>query len=113
MAAAKATLEKIFDPVFLEDVNRKADKMYDLLKDVLSGAEEVEEIRGKGFMIGIQLSQEAAPLIAELRLSGLLALPAGPTVIRLLPPLTVTDEEMSAAADIIGKTLRETAGSVR
>ncbi|MGD6792857.1 acetylornithine transaminase [Metabacillus indicus] len=113
MAAAKATLEKIFDPVFLEDVNRKAEKMTDLLKNALSGAEEVEEIRGKGFMIGIQLKQEAAPLIAELRLSGLLALPAGPKVIRLLPPLTVTDEEMSAAADIIGKTVRETAGSLR
>lgn len=112
MAAAKATLTKIFQPQFLHEVVKKSEKMADLLKDSLLHAPAVTEIRGKGFMIGIQLNQESAPIISELRSNGLLTLPAGPDVIRLLPPLTVTADEIDEAIAIIEKTIKHTALTV-
>jgi acetylornithine aminotransferase len=63
-------------------------------------------------MIGIQLNQESAPIISELRSNGLLTLPAGPDVIRLLPPLTVTADEIDEAIAIIEKTIKHTALTV-
>ncbi|TDL80666.1 acetylornithine transaminase [Peribacillus frigoritolerans] len=112
MAAAKATLTKIFQPQFLQEVAQKSEKMAEMLKTALLDAPAVTEIRGKGFMIGIQLNHEAAPIITELRSNGLLTLPAGPDVIRLLPPLTVTAEEIKEAVEIIEKTIKHAAVTV-
>jgi acetylornithine/LysW-gamma-L-lysine aminotransferase len=49
----------------------------------------VREIRGLGLMIGIELKHKVTPVLKELQQSGILALPAGNTVLRLLPPLTI------------------------
>ena len=46
------------------------------------------------------------PFLVELMNQGLLALPAGPNVIRLLPPLTITHEELDTAADTISRVLK-------
>ena len=64
-------------------------------------------VRHKGLMFGIEFSAEVAPFITALRKNGLIVLSAGPNVIRLLPPLTVTYEEMEKALQIIGKTILE------
>ncbi|MGG4488808.1 acetylornithine transaminase [Metabacillus idriensis] len=106
MAAARATLTKIFQPQFLQEVAKKSEKMAEKLEAALLDAPAVTEIRGKGFMIGIQLNQDSAPIITELRNNGLLTLPAGPDVIRLLPPLTVSADEINEAVGIIEKTIK-------
>ena len=51
--------------------------------------DSVRELRQIGLMIGIELKQKATPLLQALLDAGIIALPAGPTVIRLLPPLTI------------------------
>ncbi len=53
----------------------------------------VSEIRQIGLMIGIELNTEAQPYIQRLQDDGILVLPAGPNVIRLLPPLVIADQE--------------------
>lgn len=58
-------------------------------------------------MIGIQLDMEVKKIIDELRINGLLTLPAGSQVIRLLPPLTVTYDELDQALHILGDTLKQ------
>ena len=58
------------------------------------GAPVVREIRGLGLMIGIELKTRARPYLEAMMARGVLALPAGPTVIRLLPPLTISYPEM-------------------
>ena len=56
----------------------------------------VRELRQTGLMIGIELKEKATPFLMALMEEGVLALSAGPTVIRLLPPLTITREELDS-----------------
>ena len=57
---------------------------------------KVRELRQIGLMIGIELKEKATPYLMALMEEGVLALSAGPTVIRLLPPLTITREELDS-----------------
>ena len=62
----------------------------------------VRDVRQTGLMIGIELREKATPFLVALMDEGVLALSAGATVIRLLPPLTITREEMET---VIGRLL--------
>ena len=63
-------------------------------------------VQGKGLLLGIGCGDtEVAPYIAAAEQSGLLLVGAGPTVIRLLPPLTVTKEEIDKAVAILKNIL--------
>ena len=59
---------------------------------------KVRDFRRVGLMIGIELRERARPHIEALMKRGVLALPAGPTVIRLLPPLVIEDEALDEVA---------------
>ncbi|MBL8153823.1 MAG: aspartate aminotransferase family protein [Anaerolineae bacterium] len=65
------------------------------------------EVRGRGFMFGIELRGKVAPVLKALQERGVLALPAGPSVLRLLPPLVITDEDLWQAIQIIEETLND------
>jgi len=65
----------------------------------------VREVRGLGLMVGIEIKQKVAPYLQGLMERGVLALPAGLTVIRLLPPLVITREQIDLALDAIGEVL--------
>ena len=58
------------------------------------------EVRGRGLMIGIELRGKVAPVLKSLQENGVLALPAGPSVLRLLPPLVMPDEQLWQAIHI-------------
>ncbi len=114
MAAVKATLETIIDESFLKEVKEKSEAFINSLKHKLESLALVKEVRGEGFMIGIQLAEEAKGPIGRLRENGLLTLPAGPDVIRLLPPLNVTEEELQEALAILEHCLsQQTAEAAR
>lgn len=68
-------------------------------------------VRGMGLMIGIELRQRVTPYLRALMAEGLLALPAGKTVLRLLPPLVITDDELASACDIVERVLAAGIGS--
>jgi acetylornithine/LysW-gamma-L-lysine aminotransferase len=63
----------------------------------------VRELRQLGLMIGIELKEKATPYLMALMGEGVLALSAGPTVIRLLPPLTISRDELDT---VISKLLK-------
>lgn len=105
MAAANATLQTIFQDSFLKDVEEKSNYFISKLAEVLKDSEVVKEIRGKGFILGIECNQDVSSFIVGLRDKGLLVLNAGPNVLRLLPPLTVTYEELDIAISLISNTL--------
>ncbi|MFS0864240.1 acetylornithine transaminase [Fredinandcohnia sp. 179-A 10B2 NHS] len=105
LAAAKATLATIFTDSFLEEVVEKGAYLKQELSKALENQEWVTEIRGMGLMLGIVCKTDAGEAIAALRNDGLLVLPAGPNVIRLLPPLTVSYEQLDQAVNIIKSTL--------
>jgi acetylornithine/LysW-gamma-L-lysine aminotransferase len=61
----------------------------------------IREVRGLGLMIGIEIRQKVAPYLQMLAERGVLALPAGLAVIRLLPPLVITLEQLDAVIDAL------------
>lgn len=65
----------------------------------------VREIRGRGLMIGLELRDRVTPVLQGLQERGVLALPAGLNVLRLLPPLIISQDELVRVADAIEETL--------
>ena len=62
-------------------------------------------VRGKGLMLGVDLRQRVTPILRALMEAGVLALPAGPTVLRLLPPLVITEEQLDVVAAAVEHAL--------
>jgi acetylornithine/LysW-gamma-L-lysine aminotransferase len=103
-AASTATVETIVE----EDVAGHAADVGAYIQESLADAigDEVREIRGEGLMIGIEVGRGANTVLKQLALNhSILALPAGRTVVRLLPPLTVgedeADEVVEAMAEVV------------
>lgn len=105
MAAATKTMEIIFQPTFLEEVQTKSEWIFSLLKQKLSGNQLVKDIRGLGLMIGIELDMPVVSILEELRKEGLIVLNAGEKVIRLLPSLNTLKEDIERAIAILEKNL--------
>lgn len=107
-AAANATL----DTIVSEDLPANAESVGSYLRSeiaAVAAADDlpIREVRGEGLMIGVEVKRGANRLLRDLALSeSVLALPAGRTVLRLLPPLTVTESH----ADRVVEALREVMG---
>jgi acetylornithine/LysW-gamma-L-lysine aminotransferase len=67
----------------------------------------IREIRGLGLMVGIELRTRARPYLEALIGKGVLALPAGPTVLRLLPPLIISTEDLDVVVSAIADVLQQ------
>jgi acetylornithine/LysW-gamma-L-lysine aminotransferase len=82
--------------------------MLQQLRDALGGVAVVRDIRGLGLMLAVELRTKVAPVLKSLMLNhGVLALPAGPTVLRLLPPLVISEEEIDVGVRAINTAIRE------
>jgi acetylornithine/LysW-gamma-L-lysine aminotransferase len=68
-------------------------------------APAVREVRGLGLMVGIELRTRVQSYLEALITEGVLALPAGPTVLRLLPPLVIDDADLELVIDALGRVL--------
>jgi acetylornithine aminotransferase/acetylornithine/N-succinyldiaminopimelate aminotransferase len=90
----------------IENVNALAPAFFQKLKLLAAEAPHLlTEVRGQGFMIGLQLATDPAPLVAALREAGLLVPSAGGNSIRLLPALTATPADLDAALAILRRVL--------
>jgi len=68
---------------------------------------KVRAVRGRGFMLGIELKAKATPVLRGLQENGVLALPAGNLVIRLLPPMTWEQQQVDELIETLDKVLRD------
>lgn len=103
-AASRAVLKTILADGYLEEISRKGKKFMDLLSAIESS--KILDVRGQGLMIGVQVpEEEIGGLIQQMMDQGLLVLKAGSDTIRLLPPLTLSDEEIEQAASIMKEVL--------
>jgi acetylornithine/LysW-gamma-L-lysine aminotransferase len=68
-------------------------------------APHIREVRGLGLMIGIEMKHKVAPSLKALQERKIIALNAGMTVIRLLPPLVITYEQLDHLADVLTDVL--------
>lgn len=103
MAAADVVIDHIFEEAFLAEVAEKGAYFQALLAEQLPGV----VIRGKGLMFGIELETEAVEVVKSLQEAGVLTLTAGPNVLRILPPLTVTKAELEQVAEKLAVVLKK------
>jgi acetylornithine/succinyldiaminopimelate/putrescine aminotransferase len=103
-AAALAVVRRIAEPSFLEHVQALGNWLGRTLAQWVDGR-NVLQVRGLGLMWGIELAQPAAPVIARALESGLLLLSAGERVVRLLPPLAISLEELQRGVSTLGEVI--------
>ena len=104
--ACAASLAAI-DAMVEERLDQAAAKKGAYLRERLEARElpKVRELRQLGLMIGIELREKSQPYLVRLMEQGVLALPAGATVVRLLPPLTITHAELDTVAGTLAEVL--------
>lgn len=108
MAVGNAVLDVVLEEGFLDEVKRKALLMKQGLASIADEFPDViEGARGSGLMLGLKCKMPNTKVNAALRDQKLLAVPAGDNVIRLLPPLTVSDEEIRDALERIRSAARK------
>jgi len=109
MAVGNEAVDMILEPGFLDHVNRVANYLRQQLGALIAAHEDVfESIRGQGLMIGLKLKTDAPAFIALARANGLIVLPAGDNVVRLLPPLNLSEAEAKEGIELLNKTASET-----
>mgnify|MGYP005725408219 CR=1 FL=1 len=103
-AAALAAMEVMLSENLAERASEKGRRIRQRLS--AENLPKIREIRQIGLMIGIELKEKVQPHLQRLMDDGVLALPAGQTVLRLLPPLTISNEEANIVAEKILTILR-------
>ena len=104
-AAAGAVLDVIESEGLVERARIAGDWLLERLRAIESP--RIREVRGLGLMVAVDLRERSTPFLRALRDRGVLALPAGPTVIRLLPPLVISRDELEVGVNAIAEVLGE------
>ncbi|HCB02119.1 MAG TPA: aspartate aminotransferase family protein [Anaerolineae bacterium] len=102
-AAANAALDVIKEEDLAGQAEAKGKYLMEKLKAIQSP--NIREIRGLGLMVGIEMKQKVAPYIKALQEANIIALNAGMTVVRLLPPLVITYEQLDQLVDALTEVL--------
>ncbi len=105
-AAALAVLDTLEEEHLIERARVLGERLLDRLRSHLDGAEYIVDIRGRGLMIGIEMSAPCPELVLLAKMQGLLLNIVRERVIRLLPPLNMTDEEADFLADQIIRIIK-------
>jgi predicted acetylornithine/succinylornithine family transaminase len=106
-AAALATVQTLVEPGFIEGAADVGAYFIGKLNTLGTSHDSIVEVRGKGLMIGIEFKEAIAPLMGSMLEAGIVCGPAGPNVLRFLPPLVVTKEEVDRVVSILTACLSE------
>ncbi len=105
-AAANAALDVIQEEGLPGQAEAKGKYLMEKLKKIESP--NIREVRGMGLMVGIEMKQKVAPYIKALQERRIIALNAGMTVIRLLPPLVISYEQIDHLVEVLTEVLQIT-----
>ncbi|WP_342420782.1 aspartate aminotransferase family protein [Paenibacillus sp. FSL E2-0178] len=104
-AVMEATIETMLEDGLAQRAAEMGDYLTGLLREKLADTTFVKDIRGKGLLIGIECAEPVAEIVLAGQKRGLLFVQAGPNVVRLLPNLYVTYEEIDQAVDILSELI--------
>lgn len=105
MAVGNAAIDLALAPGFLDHVNKVANYLHQQLGALVAGHPDLfDHVRGQGLMIGVKMKTPSGDFIAAARANGLIVLPAGDNVVRLLPPLTLSEDEAREGMELLNKT---------
>jgi acetylornithine/N-succinyldiaminopimelate aminotransferase len=108
VAAGNAVLDVMLAPGFFDQVNKSAQYLWGKLETLAGKYPKLfESVRGSGMLLGIRCVVTAGDVVAKAREKGLLVLTAGDNVLRILPPLTVTERDIDEAVGILDKVASE------
>jgi len=105
-AAGVAVLRELVEGGVTENAARVGDYLMNRLRKLLAGCDKVVDIRGKGLMIGVELTSEARPVVQRLLERGVIANATAGCVLRLLPPLVLTQAEAEEGALAIAEAVK-------
>ncbi len=104
MSVGNAVMKTVADKIFLAEVNRKAGLLRQKLEGLVAEHPDVFEcVRGEGLMLGIKCRVPNPDVVKAGFDAGIVTVPAGDNVVRLLPPLTISDEEIAEAMTRLDK----------
>lgn len=105
-ALGSTVLDIISKKPFLKEVKQKGEYLKKKLNELKKRFDIIQEVRGIGLLIGIQLNEDPLPVIKRCKMQGLLVVKAGQNTIRMLPPLIVKTKEIDKAVSILEKALK-------
>lgn len=105
-AAGTAMLHVVAEPGFNEHVARVGESFLQHLR--LIDHPMVREVRGMGLMVAVELKRNVSPVLQAMQANGVLAIPAGGTSVRFLPPLIAEEEHVMRAAESLAQALAAT-----
>ncbi|WP_339322538.1 acetylornithine transaminase [Paenibacillus sp. FSL W8-0194] len=106
-AAVIATIETMLEDRLPQRAEEMGAYLKEQLTEKLAGNPHVKAVRGLGLLVGIECAEPVGDLVLEGQKRGLLFITAGPNVIRLLPNLYVTKEEIDQAVSIIAGVIHD------
>lgn len=106
-AAALTTLNVLERDKLLENAAARGEQLRGEMAKALEGVTGLVEIRGEGLMIGVELDRPCAQLVTEALAAGMLINVTAERVVRLLPPLTFTEAEVSALVEGLAPLIRQ------
>ena len=104
-AASLATIEVIESENLMQQAEEKG--KWIVAKILSFENPDIKEIRGKGLMIGVEFNFETKPLVLKMLENGVLANATSDKVLRLVPPLNISYEDLEKAMEILEKSLKE------
>lgn len=104
-SVARHVLDRVAEPTFLEAVRINGEWLGESLRALALSSGRIREVRGVGFIWGIDVHEPAADVIARAREAGLLLVGAGDYTIRILPPLVATRADLEAGLLRLGAAL--------
>ncbi|MFV0949138.1 aspartate aminotransferase family protein [Wolbachia endosymbiont of Nasonia giraulti] len=107
-SVGNAVLDELLSPGFLENVEVRGKSLKNKLEDLASKFPMIEEVRGKGLMLGIKVKMNNQKFAEELSHRGLLTVGVtSDNVVRILPPLIITEKEIDEGIEILTQYLSE------
>ncbi|WCK54163.1 acetylornithine transaminase [Aneurinibacillus sp. Ricciae_BoGa-3] len=104
-SAGLATLQTMDEDGYLQRVKEMGAYLQVKLEELARDNQEIKAVRGLGLMIGVEMKEDTAGLVAQMRDRGILLLQAGPNVLRILPPFTIEKEQIDWAVAVLGEVL--------
>lgn len=105
--SALTVLETIEQENLLQRVRDLSEPWIQSLNELKDTHDSLVEVRGRGFLIGLDFKQDPSKIQAELQKRGLLTVRAGGNVVRLLPPLTVSESNLKRCVELIDDVLSQ------
>lgn len=101
---AHHVVSRIAEPAFLGAVKDKGDYLKELLEELNSP--HITDIRGSGLLVGVEMDIEVGPIVEKAYDKGVILVSAGANVLRFVPPLVISKEELAQAVSVVGDILQ-------